>query len=415
MQRWYVMALLTFFALSASGENWPAWRGPRGNGVSKETSLPTHWSSTENVAWKIEVPGTGHSSPIVYGDRVYVTTATGPDRNTKWWVLCYNRANGDLIWQTEASQGQGERQHRKHGRASSTPATDGKHVWAYFGNGGAVCLNKEGIVVWRRDLREYTNPWGSAASVLLFGDHIFLNCDDDADPFLIALDKLTGETYWKADRQGQARSYSTPVAVPVPDSDRVEIVVNGQERVKAYDAKTGTELWTVEGAMRWVTPTPVVGDGLVYTSSGRAGPTFAIRPGGKGDVTETHVEWKVPTGSPYISSPVLWERFLFMVNGTGIATCIDAKTGKIYWKKRFANVNEGYSNSPVAADGLFYVMDEEGGCKVVRAAEELEEIAYNELGERCLTSPAISDGQIFLRTDKHLYCIGNRDSSDRTP
>lgn len=402
---WLTLVLATGESRS---ENWPGWRGPTADGVSREIDLPTAWSQADNVEWKVEVPGIGHSSPIVWDDRVYVTSATGSGGETKWWVFCFDRNDGKLVWRTEAAAGRGERAHGKHGRASSTPYTDGEHVWAYFGNGGVACLDRDGNVAWRRELRKYQNPWGSAASVVIFDDRVIINGDDDADPFLVALDKGTGETLWKTPREGQARSFSTPAVVPVPGTDRFEVVINGQHRVKGYDLKTGEELWTVEGATQWVTPTPVFSDGLVFASSGRSGPTFAIRPGGKGDVTTSHVAWKIPTGSPYISSPVLWDRFLFMVNGTGIATCLDAKTGKVFWRERFQSGKDGFSNSPIAANGIFYVMDEEGSCSLLRASETYERIATNSIGERCLTSPAASDGQIFLRSDRHLYCIGSR-------
>lgn len=402
------LAIILTTATLARAEDWPCWRGPTRDGVSRDTHLPTEWTKRKNIAWRVEVPGIGHSSPIVWGERVYVTSATGPADKVHWWLFCFDRTNGEHLWKTEAATGRGEKFHNKHGRASSTPATDGEFIWTYFGAGGAACIDSAGKVVWHARIRDYSNPWGSAGSVLLDGERVYLNADDDEDPFLIALDKKTGATIWKTERPGQSRSFSTPAIVSVPGTDRREIVVNGYLRVKGYDAETGAELWTVEGMKQYVTPTPIVADGLVYCSSGRAGPTMAIRPGGSGDVTKTHVVWTVPTGSPYISSPVLWDNFLFMINGTGVGYGVDATKGKVLWQERLGAAKEGFSNSPIAADGLIYAFDEEGGCTILRAADKFEKVAYNTLSERCLTSPAASDGQLFVRTDRHLFCIGQR-------
>lgn len=400
---------LVLLALSSASfaEDWPCWRGPRGNGTSLETGLPMKWGPTEGIAWKVEVPGIGHSSPIVAGDRVYLTTSTGPDDDQRWWIFAYDRS-GKFLWKTRAAKGLAERAHRKHGNASSTPATDGEYVYAYFGNGGAACVDRDGKLLWQQALRRYSNPWGSAASVVLFQDLVLVNGDDDDDSFLAALDKTTGKIVWKTPRPQQPRSFSTPAVVPVPGTDRFEIVLSGHRRVQGYDPADGKLLWTVEGNTQWVTPTPAFADDRVFVSSGRSGPTFAIRPGGSGDVTRSHVDWKVPTGSPYISSPAVWDNYLFFVNGTGIAYCFEKTTGKSLWKQRLAVAAEGFSNSPVAAEGRFYVFGEDGTCWILEAGPEYKLLAKNELDERCLTSPAISDGQIFIRTDGHLFCIGER-------
>lgn len=386
-------------------ENWPQWRGPTHDGVSHDKSLPVEWSRTKNVAWRTEVPGIGHSSPIVWDNQVIVTSSTGPAEDRRWWILSYSTKDGSLLWKTQVSRGEAERAHRKHGSASSTPATDGKRIYAFLGNGGLVAVDMKGLVLWHTTPRQYVNPWGAATSPLVDDKHVYFNGDDDIDSFLAAYDKQTGKEVWKTARPGQIRSFSTPALVNVDDRKR-ELVVNGHKRVMAYDPQTGKEQWTVEGAMPYVTPTPIVVKGLVMASSGRAGPTFAIRPGGRGDVTTSHVAWKAPTGSPYISSPVAWENHVFMVNGTGIGQCLDAKTGKLLWRERLATVSEGYSNSPIAANGLFYVLDEEGTCQVLVAGDKFKRIASNRLEERCLTSPAASAGKLFIRTDDALYCIG---------
>jgi outer membrane protein assembly factor BamB len=380
---------------------WSQWRGPSGQGLASGTGYPTTWSATENVLWKVPVPGSGNSSPIVWGDRIYLTTAY--DRGAKLSVVAFNRSTGARLWEAFAPTHAGYA-HAKNGHASPTAATDGSRVYASFGS-TLVAVDMAGKLVWTQNIGPISNYHGPAGSPLLYRDRVILFQDQSAGAFIAAFDTKTGRQLWRTPREASV-GWGTPIAVRVVDHD--EIIVNGQRRVQAYDPATGRELWACRGTTMEVIPTPVVGYGLVYCASGRAGPTLAIRPGGKGDVTDSHVAWTSPRGSPFVPSPILVGNHLYTVNDmASIVTNLDATSGRTVWQGRLGVARrEGFSASPVAADGNVYFTNDDGETFVLRAGGTFELLHVNRLGEPVLASPALVDGRWYFRTAGHLVAIG---------
>ena len=436
MGRFHSVALLVFLAAPSLAADWPNWRGPLASGVSTETGLPERWSATENVAWKAALAGVGVSSPIVAGDHVYVTsqvgtgvrqpgshprlaqgasaagsgeralTAAGAGGKTFFVVQAFARVDGRLLWEHRMEAiGELPGVHDKHNMASSSPVSDGRMVYAWFATGQIVALDRAGKAVWSRHLGQEISPfeinWGHSSSPTLHGDLLLLLCDHQPASYLLAVNKETGKQAWKADRGRGRTSYSTPLVVNA--GGRSEIVVNSSERVDAYDAKDGTLLWYVGGSNQFPIPVGSYENGVLYMSRGyRSGPYMAVRPGGRGDISATHVTWQVPTGAPYVSSLVQYQGRVYMANDVGVLTAIDAKSGERVWQERTAGV---FSASPVAADGKVYFVSESGETVVLSTAGP-SIIARNDIGERALASPAIAGGRLFIRTDGHLFAIG---------
>jgi outer membrane protein assembly factor BamB len=420
-----------------AAEDWPNWRGPRASGVSSEQSLPTRWTGTDNVAWKAPLAGAGISTPIVSGDRVFVTSqlGTGISRQgprlvqggdaaamgekalggtraadpskTVFIVEAFSRSDGARVWERRIeAAGDLTPTHEKHNLATPSPVTDGKLVFALFGTGQIVALNPEGSVAWQRHLGKEYAPfdvqWGHGSSPVVYNDTLILLCDHPSSSYLLALDARTGKERWKADRGKGRSSYSTPLIVPGKSGD--EVIVNSTERLDAYDARTGAHLWHTGDANRFPVPSAVFHDGIIYTSRGyRSGPYMAIRPGGRGDVSSTHVLWMVPTGAPYVSSLLHYQGIVYMANDVGVLTAVDAKTGERVWQQRVDGV---FSASPVGGGGHVYFVSENGDTVVVKAGRAPEIVARNAIAERALASPAISNGRLFIRTDDHLFAIG---------
>lgn len=383
---------------------WARWRGPSGQGLVAGRTYVDAWSPTENVLWKTPVPGDGNSSPIVWGDRIFLTTAYDGGRRLS--VLAFRRSDGAKLWETFAPQGRtGSSAHFKNGHASATPATDGQRVYVSFGTRGLLALDFDGKIVWHRDLGPMNAYHGTAGSPLLYKDRIILYQDQYSGSFIAAFDTRTGQEVWRTPRQASV-GWGTPIAVRVVDHD--EIIVNGQQRVYAYDPERGRELWRCSGTTYEVIPTPVVGYGMVFCSSGRAGPTLAIKPGGSGDVTRTHMAWTSPRGSPFVPSPILYGAQLYMVNDmTSIVTSLEATTGRALWQGRLGVARrEGFSASPVAVDGKIFFTNDEGETFVLRAGPTFDLVRVNRLAERTLASPALVDGRWYIRTDRSLYAIG---------
>jgi len=441
MRRLHLFALLFAIVLHAtlSAADWPQWRGPRGTGASDEKNLPVRWSASENIAWKAAIGGVGVSSPIVSADRVFVTSQQGAgvrrpgshprlaqgasagvageralagsiagDR-TFFIVEAFNRADGRRLWQhrSEAS-GPLPGVHDKHNLASPSPVSDGQMVYAWFGTGQIVALDMNGKLVWERHLGKEIAPfdinWGHASSPTLFGDTLLLLCDHQPASYLLAVDKKTGRERWRADRGRGRMSYTTPFVVDT--STGPELIVNSSERVDAYDPRSGAFLWHVGGSNQFPIPAPTFHDGVVYLTRGyRSGPFMAVRPGGRGDISRSHVVWEVPTGAPYISSLVYDEGILYMASDVGAVTAIDAASGRRIWQQRVDGI---FSASPVAGDGKIYFVSETGETIVVKAGRQPEILARNDLGERLIASPAISNGQLFIRSDGQLFAIGKR-------
>lgn len=385
---------------------WSRWRGPSGQGHVVGTNYVDTWSSTENVKWRTAVPGLGHSSPIVWRDRIFLTTATlDGDRMS---MLAFNRATGQRLWETVVPTSGIEHVYAKNSRASATPTTDGERVYASFGTHGVFAFDVTGKIVWHADLGDIGNYHGSAGSPVLYKDRVFIYQDhrNPANPaFVVALDAKTGREIWRT-RRTETVGWGSPVVIRAGDRD--ELVVHSQRRVAAYDPATGAELWTVRGNMQEVIPTPVVGHGLVFCSSGRAGPTFAIRPGGSGDVTSTHVEWSSPRGSPFVPSGLIHGDLLYLVNDMqSILTVFEAKTGQLVYQDRLGQpVREGFSVSPVAVGDKLFFTNDEGQTFVVQAGREFKLLRMNQLNARVLASPALVDGTWYWRTSGELLAIG---------
>ena len=425
-----------------AGEDWPQWRGLSSNGVSSETNLPTNWSVDSNIVWKVALAGLGGSSPIVMGDRVFVTSQIGSasvrggshpqlarddpslvvqenpmggrrsepqgDTSDVFLVIeAFNRFKGNKLWEYRVlATGPFPELHEKHNLATPTPVTDGEHLYAWFGNGLIVCLDMNGNLVWSRHLGQEYSPfqiqWGHASSPVLYNDLIILLCDHNLASYLLALDKSTGKEQWKKDRGTDRVSYSTPLVVSGPESD--ELIVNSSERIDAYNPVNGELLWHVGSPRQSPIPTPVFHDSVIYMSRGYRNSDFlAIRPGGRGEVSESHILWQTPTGASYVPSILYYDGLLYMTSDVGIVTCADASTGERVWRQRLRGI---FFASPTAADGKVYFVSETGETFVVRAGREPQIIARNNLGERFIASPAISRGHLFLRSDENLFYIG---------
>ncbi len=426
---------------SLTAADWPHWRGPHATGIAPDRTLPLRWSATEAVAWKARIAGLGVSTAVIAGDRVFVTSqagagvrrpgnhprlvqggdaaaagerALGAGRSAaasdriEFIVEAIGRADGRRAWEYRlAAEGPLPAVHDKHNLASPSPVTDGRLVFAWFGTGQLVALEAaSGKVAWQRHLGREIAPfdvqWGHTSSPVLHGDHLILLCDHPAASYLLALDKATGKERWKADRGTGRSSYSTPLVLQV--SGRAEIVVNSSERVDGYDAATGELLWHFGEPNRFPIPAAVVHDGVIYMSRGyRSGPYFAIRPGGRGALPPSHVLWHVPTGAPYVSSLLYFDGRVYMANDVGVLTAVRAASGERVWQERVDGV---FSASPVAGAGHVFFAAEGGTTFVVKAGEQPEIVAKNDVGERIIASPAIAAGRIFLRTDDHVISIG---------
>lgn len=386
---------------------WPRWRGPSGQGLVESKGYLDTWSDTTNVLWKVEVPGRGHSSPVVWKDRLFLTTSYDGNKRV---VLCYNRSNGKLLWETAAPQPESaEHLYFKNSYATATPITDGQRVYALFGNGGLIALDIDGKLLWHHSFGSTSNYHGPGGSPLLYKDRLVFYQDQRSDAFVAAIDAKTGKVIWKTPRTERV-GWGTPVAIHVDDgaNSHDEIVISGQFAVRGYDPASGKELWSVKGNTMEVTPTPAVGFGLVFCSSGRAGPTLAIKPGGSGDVTDSRVAWQSPRGSPFIPSPLLYGDLLYLVNDmTSIATCLRAKTGETVWQGRLGEAKrESFSASPIAVDGKVFITNDEGETFVLAAGTEFKLLRTNPFGEQTLATPALVDGKWYYRTAGHLLAIG---------
>ena len=401
--------LLTFAATSgaAHGENWPSWRGPRGDGTSHETGLPTRWSSTENIRWKTPLPGRGYSSPVVWGDRIF---ATWCDEEQKTRVLgCLDRRNGKPLWLKIVLEADLERKHHLNSYASATPATDGQHVWVAFlkkPDMVVVCYDIDGKEVWRRSPGKLLSVHGFCSSPILYKDTVILNGDQDAQGYLVALDKLTGKERWRVDRPNRTRSYCTPIVVEA--AGRTQLVLSGSKCVTSYDPDTGKLLWIIDGPTEQYVASLVFTEGLLFLTTGF--PEYhlmGIRPDGSGNVTRTHVAWHhrrlPPREASYVPSPIADGKYFFVVSDQGFASCFEAKTGKRLWMQK---LGRHHSASPVSAAGLLYFVADNGDTYVLRAGPEFAVVARNALGEECYASPAIAQGCLFIRTTQHLVCIG---------
>jgi len=391
--------------IGVAAEEWPQFRGPDGQGHSSERGLPLEWSETRNVAWKVPVPGRGWSSPIVAGERIWLTTAV-IDRGTSLRALAYDVASGREVVNVEVFKiGRTDLLNLKNSHASPSAIVEGDRVYVHFGAEGTAALTTSGEIVWKARF-EYQSQHGNGGSPALFGDLLIVNCDGSDAAFVVALDKQTGKVRWKTPRRAPyAQAYSTPL--PIKIGGRDAIVSVGAFRAAAYDAQTGREIWRVSyGDGFSNVPRPVFGHGLVYIATGFQQPyLLAVRPDGSGDVTTTHVAWTLQRGAPLTPSPIIVGDALYLVNDNGIATCLDAVTGAARWVQRLGG---NYSASPVAVDGRIYFQSEEGVTTVIAAGNEFRQLATSTLDGNTLASMAVANGSIFIRTGNALYRIAER-------
>jgi outer membrane protein assembly factor BamB len=402
-----------------AAEDWPQWRGPHGNGFSRATSLPLRWSRSENVAWSLALPSWSGSTPIVSGDHVFLNVADG--EGLALW--CIGRAKGEVLWKRPL--GGGNVKLRKHNMSSPSPVSDGSAVYVMTGTGVLKGFGFDGRELWGRDIQKEYGPfglnWGYASSPLLFEDSLYVQVlhgmNTDAPSYLLRIDKATGTTRWRVERpttaiQESPDSYSTPAVVR--RASGAEIVVTGSDCVTGHDPATGKELWRANGLNPENNPyyrvvaSPVVNGELVYAPT-RVKPLLAVRAGGRGDVTRTHRVWSFDDG-PDVPTPASDGNLLYVVNDKGIVWCLDAKTGAPHYGPQRLKPGT-YSASPVLADGKVYATSEEGLTSVFKAGTAFELLAENALDDYTLSSPAVSDGQLFIRTAERLYCIGKRPSS----
>ncbi|HSF15082.1 MAG TPA: PQQ-binding-like beta-propeller repeat protein [Vicinamibacteria bacterium] len=383
---------------------WPRWRGPSGQGYVNSTGYPDRWSDQENVAWKVSVPGQGNSSPIIWGDHIFLTTAH--DGGKRLSLIAFRRSDGSLLWETAVPQQGVEHAHEKNGHASATPVTDGKTVYASFGTQGLVAVDFEGKLLWQQRVGTLDNYHGSAGSPILYRNSVILYQDHQGESFVAAFDKSTGELLWRTGRDAQT-GWGTPIVLSTGNRD--ELIVSSQHAVHAYDPANGALYWSATGNKFEVIPTPVVGHGLVFCSSGRAGPTLAIRPGGSGDVTGTNVVWSSPKGSPFVPSPIIVGEYLYMVNDmVSVVTGYEAKTGKVVFQGRLGLAEkESFSASPVTVDGKIFFTNDNGETFVLEAGPEFRLLHVNRLGARTLASPALVEGRWYFRTESELIAIGS--------
>ncbi len=401
---------LTALALSAPsvvappGE-WPEFRGPDGQGHATQQGLPLTWSDTENVVWKTPIDGLGWSSPVIRDQQIWLTTATDEGKSLR--AVCLDRESGKIVHNIEVFKpAEPGKIHKKNSHASPTPILEGDRVYVHYGTNGTACLTSADKVVWKNNDLKYAPVHGSGGSPVLVDDLLVFSCDGGDVQFVVALDKRSGRVRWKTPRTDLESpkhfAFSTPLVVRVANKNQV--VSPGPDQVVAYDAKTGKAIWRsrYKGGYS-VVPRPVFGNGLVFVCSGYDSPAlYAIRPDGKGDVTESHVAWSLKKAVPHNPSPLVVGNELYMVSDKGIATCLDAATGEEIWQER---VGGNYSASPLEADGRIYFLNEHGGTTVIAPGREYKELAKNQVDGRTLASLSVAGKSIFLRTDTHLYRI----------
>ena len=396
-------------------ENWPQWRGPSLNGVSGETNLPVRWSAAENIAWKLPLPAWSGSTPIVWGDRLFLNVA----EKGSLFLWCVDRAKGEVMWKQHL--GDGDRRERKQNMSTPSPVTDGRNVWVMTGTGILKSFDFTGKEIWSRDIQKdygrFGLNWGYGSSPLLYEDSLFVQVvhgmKTDDPSYVLRISKTNGRTIWRVERPTSAR-YESPDAYTTPAllkyGDTVEIVITGADVVTGHDWSTGKELWRARGLNpgndggQRIVASPVIHGDLIIAPS-RERPLLALKPGGRGDVTSSHLLWSFNNG-PDVPTPVTDGTYVYIVNDRGIVWCLDAKTGReVYGRQRLRAST--YSGSFVLGDGKLYITNEDGLTIVLRAGPKFEILAENDFDDYTLSSPAISDGQIFIRTEKWLWAIGH--------
>ncbi len=422
--------------------NWPSFRGKYASGVSDAKAIPLKWNAKtgQAIRFKVSVPGLSHSSPIIWDNRLFLTTAISSEKNAsfkrglygsgeasadqsdhKWQLICLDKRSGKQLWAKTVTRGKPiDKRHVKATYANSTPATDGRYVVALFGSQGLFAYTMEGEFLWKFDLGRlnvgaYDLPryeWGSASSPIIVGDDVIVQCDTQADSFLIAIDIKTGKERWKTKRD-ELPSWGTPTYYP--DGTRPQIITNGSNFIRGYDPKSGKELWRLGGSSKITAPTPVFDDGIIVVASGRSPerPVFAIRPSASGNITlkrgatrNKHVVWSKTRRGPYMPTPLIYQGLVYTLNNNGILGCYDLKTGEEHYYERIPHRAHGFSASPIAAGGRIYLPGEDGLVFVVRVGKSFKLLATNPMGEPIMATPAVSDEVMYVRGAQHLFAIG---------
>ena len=412
-----IALLLCCFTSAAQAENWPGWRGPRGDGTSEEQKVPTTWNGEtgENILWKTPTPGSGHSSPIVWGDDLLLTACD--DATQERLLVAYDKTTGEKRWQQTVLKAPLEKKHSLNSFASGTPATDGKLIYVTFleaefssltertpGEMVVAAYDFSGRQQWVTRPGRFASVHGFCSSPVLFEDLVILNGDHDGDSYIVALNKQTGEQVWKFARVHKTRSYCTPIIREI--DGRTQMIFSGSKCVTSLDPRIGKEHWSMQGPTEQFVASLVYNGKLLFLTAGFPEKhLLAIKPDGRGDVTETHIAWRSQKGASYVPSPIACGDYFLVASDEGIGSCFDAESGKRLWQQR---LGKHYSASLVTANGLVYFLADDGIMKVVRAGKQLEVVAENPLGEYVYASPAISDNRLYFRGEKHLICVGGK-------
>ncbi|MCE9527163.1 MAG: PQQ-binding-like beta-propeller repeat protein [Planctomycetales bacterium] len=407
-------------------EEWPQWRGPFGTGVSGEKDLPISWNEQKGILWKVSLPGTGTSTPAVWGEAIFVTCLSA---DNKLLLAKFSRSDGQVVWQREVGTGEDSREgprrsklkvHQYYSVASPSPVTDGKTVVAHFGNGDLAAYDFDGNQLWKRNLQDdhgtYTCWYGHANSPVVFKNQVISAClqdsladlqDKPAESYLVSHDLLTGKLRWKVSRNTQAKAeecdaYTTPLLTTLGTKE--QLVVMGGNQLDSYDPANGKQLWFLSGLVGGRTVnSPTTNGEMIFAVRGLKKPLVAVRPSKSGELSPRDITWQYDEGSPDTCCPVIWNDLLFTVGDDGIARCIDVPTGHLQWKQRLKG---GYKASPLAADGRIYFLSIDGLCTVISASPRFDKLLENKLDDETIASPAVSDKRIYIRGKKSLYCIG---------
>ena len=404
----YVLAAGAVFCVpNAGAENWPGWRGPRGDGSSLEKNIPVHWGAESNILWKVELPGTGHASPVVWENRVFIATAN--ESAQERLLLCLDRDSGRTLWKKTVLSSPLEQKNTLNSFASGTPVTDGKKVYAAFLDKSEMVVtafDMEGKPLWSVRPGPFSSKHGFCTSPLLYNDLVIVNGDHDGESYLAALSREDGHTVWKTPRENHTRSYCTPLIRQIAGRD--QMILTGDKCTASYDPRDGHRYWVMDGPTEQFVASPVYNEktGLVLITGGYPDHhILAIKPDGTSNVTKTHIAWRTTKGVSYVPSPISAEDYFLVVSDRAQATCFEAAAGTILWQE---SVGQEEHASLVSANGLVYFLNDNGEMTVVKPGREFNVVARNSLPETFFASPALSQGRIFLRGDKHLYCIGLR-------
>ncbi|HKI88176.1 MAG TPA: PQQ-binding-like beta-propeller repeat protein [Draconibacterium sp.] len=412
MTNFKILIFIVLFATAGSfagvqAQNWPCWRGPNGDGTSTETNLPTEWDSVKNVVWKTEVPGRGYSSPIIWEDKLFTLTAI-PEKQEKI-LLCYNNKNGKLLWQKTVLKGPFEAKHNDNSYASGTPSTDGNMVYLSELDGKDVVVfayDFNGNKVWEQRPGTFSSPHGYSCSPVLYGDKVYINGDSMGDSFVAALSKKDGHIIWKIPHPNPAHSFSTPIFREM--DGKKQMIFCGNKQIISYNPDNGSLYWYINGPSEDFCSTPIYNkknDLLLISSAWPQRHLLAIKPDGEGDVTDSKIVWRTTKGAYYVPSPVCTDDYMFSTMTNGSVYCIEVATGNILWVE---DLGKQYS-SPVLAGGLVYMPNDEGVITVIKPGPTFQKVAQNSIGEKMNASPAISNGKIYIRGYKHLFCIGEKE------